>query len=192
MIYTTLKQIRKHNPCKAGWEKLCKSLGKTKADDELLPLVRILDSNGIEDAIWCLRAVEGHDREVRLFACDVAESVLHLFESKYPDDKRPSNAIETSRKYANGQATQQELAIAGYAARTVGYAARTAWAAGDAARTAGYAAWAAWAAGDAARTAGAAAWDAARTAGYAAWAAWAAEKQKQLDFFIKWFGEIAP
>ena len=62
---TTLNQIREHSPCAHGWEKLLKHLGKTKADDEELTIVTILDSNGLDDALWCLRAVEGHDTEKR-------------------------------------------------------------------------------------------------------------------------------
>ena len=106
-----------------------------------------------------LRKFEGwNDKTARLFAADCAEHVLHLFEKKCPDDKRPRQAIEDARKFANGEITSEELA--------------TAWAAaGDAAwDAAGDAAWAAWAAArDAAR---AAAWDAAwAAAGDAAWAA---------------------
>jgi hypothetical protein len=65
---TTLNAIREFRPCKDGWEKLLKHLGKTKADDEPLSIVTVLDSNGIDDALWCLRAVKGHDREIRLYA----------------------------------------------------------------------------------------------------------------------------
>ena len=50
---TTLNKIRKHSPCADGWQKLLTSLGKTKADDEPLSLLTILDSNGLDDAIWC-------------------------------------------------------------------------------------------------------------------------------------------
>jgi len=39
MITTTLNEIKKHCPCEDGWKKLLKHLGKTKADDEPLPLV---------------------------------------------------------------------------------------------------------------------------------------------------------
>jgi len=113
-----------------------------------------------------------NDRTARLFACDCAESVLHIYERSYPDDRRPRNAIEVARRYANREATDDELFAAWDAAGDA------AWAAGDAAwDAAGDAAWAggdaagdaAWAAGDAAR---AAAWDAARAAAWAAvWAA---------------------
>jgi len=65
---TTLNKIREHSPCKEGWEKLLNTLGKTKADDEELSLLTILDSNGLVDTLWCLRAVEGYDTEIRGFA----------------------------------------------------------------------------------------------------------------------------
>lgn len=64
---TTLNKIRKHSPYKGSWEKLLKYLGKTKADDEELDLLTILDNMGIEFAIWCLRAVDGYDTEIQVF-----------------------------------------------------------------------------------------------------------------------------
>ena len=67
-VTTTLNKIRKHSPCADGWEKLLKSLGKNKADDEPLSLMTVLESNGLEDALWCLRACDGIDREARLYA----------------------------------------------------------------------------------------------------------------------------
>ena len=53
---TTLSEIRAQGPCEDGWQKLMKHLGKTKADDAPLELLTILDSNGLDDALWCLRA----------------------------------------------------------------------------------------------------------------------------------------
>jgi hypothetical protein len=122
------------------------------------------------------------DRKLRLFACDCAERVLPIFEKQYPDDKRPRQAIDTARKFANGDATQEELAAAWAAA----------WAAARGA--AGDAAWAAaWgAAGDAARDAArGAAGDAARDAAWdAAWAAaWDAEKSEQSKILLRYLDE---
>jgi len=42
---TTLKQIKLNEPCSEGWTKLLKYLKKTEADDELLPIKTILESN---------------------------------------------------------------------------------------------------------------------------------------------------
>ena len=148
---TTLNKIRAHGPCTNGWEKLLKNLGKTKADDEPLALTDILESNGLDDALWCLRAVDGHEREMRLFAVDCVRRVQHLM-----TDKRSRDALDVAKRFANGLATQTELAAAWAAADA-------AWAAADAARDA---AWAARDAADAAAraSADAAAGDAARAA----------------------------
>jgi hypothetical protein len=85
-----------------------------------------------------LRLVETWtERTARLFACDCAERVVHLC----GDDPRPRETIRIARLYADGQATDKELAAA-RAARDA------AW---DAARAAARdAAWdAAWATRDA-------------------------------------------
>lgn len=57
MIYTTLNAIRAFGSSKNARTKLLSYLGKTQPDDEPLPLVTVLDSNGLDDAIWCLRHV---------------------------------------------------------------------------------------------------------------------------------------
>ena len=52
------------------------------------------------------------DQAARLFACDCAEHVLHLFEEHNPDNPRPHRAIETARRYALGYATPDLLEVA--------------------------------------------------------------------------------
>lgn len=133
MLYTTLKQIKKCGPCGQdpepdgslrGWLKLLSYLGKTYSDDEPLGFDVILESNGLDDALWCLRSVDGYDREIRLLACDYAEHVLPIYEKIYPDT-RLRNFITTWRKYANGEATIEELHAAAatvYAAAYADYA----------------------------------------------------------------------
>ena len=164
----TLNKIRKHSPCKDGWEKLLKTLGKTKQDDEPLSLITILNSNGLNDAIWCLRVLEGHDKEKRLFAVWCARQVQHLMR-----DERSIRAIDVAEAYANGLATKKELDSA-YSAAVTAYGASyenaaSAYAACDAAydvdAAEAYAA-AAEVACDAASTASAAAYDAAYDAAY--------------------------
>ncbi len=162
---TTLNKIREHSPCTNGWTKLLNNLGKTKADDEPLAITTILDSNGIDDALWCLRAVDGYQKEMRLYAVDCARSVQHLL-----TDKRSIDAIDVAERHAHGQATDAELNAARAAAGTVARAARAdAWAAASAARDA---------AGHAA-SAASSAWDAAGTAARAA--AGDAEREVQAD-----------
>lgn len=108
---TTLDRIREHGPCADGWTKLLTHLGKTKADDEPVSLLTILESNGLSDAQWALRAVDGHDREMRLYAVWCARQVQHLM-----TDPRSLSALDIAERYANGEATSEELRAARAAA----------------------------------------------------------------------------
>ena len=127
---TTLKAIRSKGPCSEGWKKLLTNLGKTAADDEPLSLITILDSNGLDDALWCLRAVTGHDKEIRLFAVWCARQVQHMMA-----DQRSVNALDVAERFANGDATEEELNAARDAAGAADWDAASA-AAWDAARDA--------------------------------------------------------
>ena len=53
--------------------------------------------------------------------CDIAEHTLEIFEKKYPDDKRPRQAIETARKVADNDTPKNRTAA--YAAARAAYAA---------------------------------------------------------------------
>ena len=108
---TTLNKIRSHGPCESGWKKLLAGLGKTGADDESLALERILEINGLQDALWALRAADNIDKPARLFACDCAQRVAHI-----NTDPRLQACIDTSRRFANGEATDGELSAARAAA----------------------------------------------------------------------------
>ena len=173
-ITITLNMIRVHSPCGDGWEKLLKSLGKTKADDDPLTFGQIAKSNGVYDAFWCLRALPKDKQYIaRLIAADIAERVLPIFEKEYPNDRRPREAIKASRDFALGKIDEEARAAAwaaaGAAAGAAAWAAAGA-AAGAAARDAARAAAGAAARAAAGAAAGAAARDAAgAAAGAAAW-----------------------
>ena len=85
-----------------------------------------------------------NEHAMRLFACDCAERVLHIYEAKYPSDKRVRNCIEGARDYANGKIPIEKIRELRAAAVTA-YAA-TAYAAAAAAGAAAHAAYAAHAA----------------------------------------------
>jgi hypothetical protein len=112
MITTTLNEIRKHQPCEEGWEKLLKHLGKTKADDEPLAFVAILDSNGLSDTCWAMRTRPDLNNLWRHFAVDCSERVRHRM-----TDPRSINALVVARRHALGLATDDELAKGGECAR---------------------------------------------------------------------------
>lgn len=106
---TTLNIIRAAWPCNKGWTKLLKGLGKTAADDELLPLMTILDINGLDDTLWCIDADPALDRIKRHYQAWCAEQVLHLFEAERPDDMRVREQIAMLR---NDDATPGQRAAA--------------------------------------------------------------------------------
>jgi hypothetical protein len=107
MITTTLNRIRAHGPCEGGWKKLLTHLGKTAADDEPLPYSVIVESNGLDDALWCCRAEPQYASEWRLFAVWCARQVQHLMK-----DPRSITALDVAERHAMGQATDEELAAA--------------------------------------------------------------------------------
>lgn len=110
MFYTTLKCIWECGPCRKGWERLLKYFGKTKADDEPLSLLTILESNGLDDAVWALRAIDDCP-EIRLFAVRCVRQVQHLL-----TDQRSIDALDVAERYALGEATKAELDAAREAA----------------------------------------------------------------------------
>lgn len=141
---TTLNIIRSASPCKDGWKKLLAHLGKTEADDEPLSIMTIVESNGLDDALWCIDADPELDRLRRHFQAWCAEQVLHVFETAMPNDSRMRDQIAMLRR---DDATDFERAAAQVAAWTAAWT--VAWdAAWDAARAAARAAArdAAWAA----------------------------------------------
>ena len=155
---TTLRKIRAAGPCgtqledgqRVGYLKLRHHLGKGHGDNTPVDIATILDSNGLDDARWCLRAVDGHAREKLLYAYWCARQVPSLM-----GDPSSVTAIDVAERNANGAASNDELA-AGAEAAWAALAARAALAA----LAATDASWAALPAKEGARAALAAARDA--------------------------------
>ena len=141
MITTTLRKIRQHNPCKKGWRTLLSSLGKTVVDDDPLPLVTILQSNGLDDTLWCLRTITGHGKEITRFALSCAQEVKHLM-----TDQRSLDALDAVERHLESPLSREELDRVSAAAGAAAWAAEAARAAEAAEAAARSAAWAAWAA----------------------------------------------
>ena len=141
--------------------------------------------------LWMANA----ERELRLFACwSIRNTPLADGRMVWDllTDKRSQTAVEVAERYADGLATDDELAAAGDAAWAAAWAAgdaawAAAWAAGDAAGdAAGAAGAAAWAAGDAAGAAARdAAWDAVEAVAWAARAAARAAANRKMCAIIR-------
>ncbi|MDH5645207.1 MAG: hypothetical protein OEZ01_04325 [Candidatus Heimdallarchaeota archaeon] len=176
MKTTTLDNIREHSPCQPSWGKLLKSLGKAKADDEPLTYLHILETLGLDDAIWCMRAEHKYKKDWKLFAVFCARQNKHLL------DKEITTALNTVEDYINRTCPKEKFDKAKSLIKIA--AARATWV--KAARAARAAAAATWAAEE--RTAIcaaeiAAAAEAAAAAGAATWAAEAEIRQAQTVEF---------
>ena len=187
-LTTTLQKLRDAGACESGYKKLAKHVGGCKkyGMDTEINLLTILESNGVQDMLWSLRATDQDSkRTASKLAIDFAMEALPIFEAKYPDDKRPRHAIQAARDYLNcsilletlRDARRAAAADAAYAAYAAADDADAAYAAYDAAAAdAAYAA-----AADAAYAAYAAADDAAYAAYDAAAAAAAAAAADAAD-----------
>lgn len=129
---TTLARIRAASPCIDGWGKLLAHLGKTGADSEPLELLTVLDSNGLDDALWVLSYAMPDDRLARHFQAWCADQVLHHFESERPHDNRVREQIAMLRNDAATDKDRKAARAAAWAAAR-GAAEAAAWAAEKAA-----------------------------------------------------------
>ena len=139
-------------PCQRGyhaspslWQALTYAPGPVACRVELSG--EIIPHNGDKFAASTrkLIAAVNVDKDLRLFAADCAEHVLHLFERDYPNDDRPRKAIQAARDFAEGRISDAAREAAGAAAWEAAWAAGAArGAAGGAADAADAAAWAEW------------------------------------------------
>ena len=123
-----------------------------------------------------LRELQWGEREARLFACDCAERALDLWAQRGTVDPRSRAAVDVARRFANGEATADEISAAESAAWSA-----AAWLAESAA------AWSAWSAAEsAAPSAASAAWSAAWSAARSAERRW--QNARLLDYL---YGRVA-
>ena len=115
---TTLRKIRAADPCgmrledgqRVGYLKLRHHLGRGHGDDTPVDIATIIDSNSLDYALWCLRAVDGHAREMLLYAYWCARQVPSLMED-------PRSVAAPDDELAAARAAGAEAAWAALAAR---------------------------------------------------------------------------
>jgi len=108
MITISLNQIRAQFPCESGWKKVLASKGGTSADmDAQFPLADILESNDLDDTLWCLRCLPEYNSLRRKFAVWRARQVKHFMTYE-----RSRNALDVAWRHSDGLATDEELAAA--------------------------------------------------------------------------------
>jgi hypothetical protein len=130
----TKKWLKEKNACAEGiawWE--------NQTETGAVSVIRtLLDSGKFDWANWTITHVFTRRQNIQ-YAIFAAEQVIGLFEKKYPDDKRPRNAIEAARLVLeNDTPAADAYAADAYAADA--YAAYAAAYASDASAYAAYAA----------------------------------------------------
>jgi hypothetical protein len=175
----TKKWLDKQGACADGVEWFIESKFE---GIEGIALVKKTMKKKMDWANWLVVRLMTHDQQIK-YAVFAAEQVINIYEEKYPDDKRPREAIEAAKKYLGDKTEQNKKAAdAAYAAAHAAHAAH-------AANAAAYAAYAAANAADAANAANAAAY-AAYAANAASAAANAAAKSDMFKTIINYGIEI--
>ena len=139
MITITMNKIRAHSPLESGLEKLLEAKGLDFDPDTEFPLSDVLDSNGLDDTIWCLRCLPDHEKLRRAYARWVALDVIHLWDAppvvyqylETGDESLSEAAMSAARAARAMSAARAARAASEDAARAASAAARAdaAWAA---------------------------------------------------------------
>jgi hypothetical protein len=95
MIQLTLNQLRAAEPCKEGWRAALKGRRKRKADDAPFALVELIQSNGIRETLWAIKAVQDQDFELRRLAQIAAECIAHRCSREIVALIRSKNSVES-------------------------------------------------------------------------------------------------
>lgn len=101
MIATTsLNHLIEHAPSITGWDKLLHALGKTEPDDEPLSLLYILETIGLDDALWALCSLD-ESVEAKLFALRCVWQEPSILTSKQIADE-----LEKAELYFAGESCE--------------------------------------------------------------------------------------
>ena len=163
----TIEYLKSINACELALDWAKENQSEFKSNELNYVLKRLVKLNKFNYANWLVIQQFTKEQCIK-YAIFAAKKVLHIYEEKYPKDKRPRLAIEAAERYLKDPSKENAIAAdaaARAAARAAAYAAVRA-----AAANAAYAA----AAANAAYAAAYAAYAANAAAAYAANAAYAA------------------
>ena len=114
-LHTTLNLLREHGACKKGYRKLLRYLNDNAyvfGLDTPIPLETVLASNGLADALWCLRATLPEEAAER-------HKIAHLFLYDCVEASTAAKAV--------GFAGNEGIVWAAWAANAVAGAAESEW-----------------------------------------------------------------
>jgi thioredoxin-like negative regulator of GroEL len=125
----TKKFLKEHNACREGYEWYLEQ--NTENAGEIFK--RLISQDRLDDANWVICRMFNRKQKIQ-YAVYAAEQVLEIFENKYPDDKRPRQAIEAAKKVLKSDTTKNRNANS--ASANAAYAAASAYDAANAASAA--------------------------------------------------------
>lgn len=105
-LTTSIALIGENSPNEFLCERLRGDLSNDGAYglDTPINLLTILDTNGVQDMLYCLRATHQDSTEIaRILTIEFAEEVLPIFEARFPDDLRPRKAIQAAKDFMAGK-----------------------------------------------------------------------------------------
>ena len=190
----TSRYLQDIGACKDAREQFRKELNGGRSLSVSRVFTRLKQIDRMDWANWLIVRLMTHEQQIR-YAIYAAEQVISLYEEKYPEDKRPRQAIEAARLCLDNPSEENKAA-----ARSAATSAESA--ATSAESAAWSAAWSARSARSAAESAArSAAWFAKSAAEYAESAAWSASwsaaalKKMQLkiiNYGLRLIGVSAP
>ena len=120
-LTTTLNRIRAYCPSPALMRTMLEHLGPDYDPDADINLLTILESNGVQDTLWCLRATEqdSHRTAVKL-GLAFAERALSIWGRAYQNDSRIRDTLRMVRAWLGDTASTEDVqavtCVAAYAA----------------------------------------------------------------------------
>ena len=115
----TEQWLKKESACLEGisW------FNKQEERDGVEVMKRLITKEHLNWANWLCVRLMTHKQQIQ-YAVYAAEQVIEIYETKYPDDKRPREAIELAKKYIEYPSKKNR--VAAYAAANAAYAAANA------------------------------------------------------------------
>jgi len=133
------KYLKSLKPCEDRWRNYLTHY--SDFEGEIIDFLT-LNELSVEDKMWvCLRLETLPLNVIQEFGFRCAEKVLSNFESKFPDDNRPREAIQIARKVVQKLLPESDVSRAASIAWSAEM--RSAWSASGAARSAAESVWSA-------------------------------------------------
>ena len=103
----TIDWLKEKSACREG----IKWFSHSSQNAPLVVLNLLISEDRLQWANWLICRLMDKPSQVR-YAIFAAECVLHLFEKKYPDDKRPRKAIEAAKNWLENPGDKTKAAAA--------------------------------------------------------------------------------